>query len=243
MDEVQPLSRLAALEMSAALRGLGTNGTTMEDIASRLIRVLYEDLRDVHGGGSICALVRLFKTIRYGDLPSTLQDFARQVVNQPNIAPETRCLTLLASAGDEPAWNSRHTSVGHQAIPLASEEMVLQSPMIAQLMTQFGVDLRAILAPVSNVILAKETSTYNIFHVPDALHSPHVPVQDEFVVRYGIASVVGFGGPLTEGDLFAIILFSKTHLSVETASLFNSIALSAKLALLAVTDKPIFTQE
>ena len=49
--------------------------------------------------------------------------------------------TLLATAGDEPEWNSRHTSRGHAAIPLPSARIVERFPMIAQLIRQLGFDV------------------------------------------------------------------------------------------------------
>lgn len=48
--------------------------------------------------------------------------------------------------------------------------------------------------------------TYGVFHVAEARESAYVPAQADFVVPYGIRSVVGFGGPLATGDLFAVIL-------------------------------------
>ena len=52
-----------------------------------------------------------------------------------------KCLTLLASTGDEPEWRDRHRSRGHQAIPLPSADIVEQAPMVAQLINQLGVPL------------------------------------------------------------------------------------------------------
>jgi two-component system NtrC family sensor kinase len=242
MEEPHPLSRRAVLEVAAALREMPANASSAEVVAQRMVRHLYDHLRDANNGERICALARLFMTIRFGSLPPSLQTFGQSITGEPSIPISTRCLTLLASAGDEPAWDSRHTSVGHQAIPLTSREMVSQSPMISQLLTQFGVDVDAVVTPDARLMLPAETPTYNIFHVPEAKQSPHVPAQDAFVIPYRITSVVGFGGPLTDGNLFTIILFSKTRLTVDTVSLFHGIALSAKLALLAVADKPVFVK-
>lgn len=241
MPQTQAISRLAALEIRTALRGLGTGAETMEEVAGRLVNYLYLHLRDAAAGRQICALVRLFKTHAFGHLPPDVQRRA-QLHGVEAVMPDTRCLTLLASAGDEPAWNSRQASVGHQAIPLVSREIVLQSPMISQLLTQFGLDIGTVIASDSLLLHHDEASTYNVFHVPDAVDSPYVPVQENFVVPYGIKSVLGFGGPLTGGDLFAIIVFSKLQLSAETVEMFNGIALSAKLALLSVAEKPVFRE-
>jgi hypothetical protein len=240
MTEEVRLSRRVVVELGGALRGMATNATSMEEAAGRMVRHMYDRLRDPQTQQPLCALVRLFKTHRYQYLPHSLQVFAQHMAGGQPIAAETRCLTLLATAGDVPAWNSRETSVGHQAIPLTSEEMVKQSPMIAQLLHQFGLDPRDVISPETDSMQHTRTDTYGIFHVARAAESDYVPAQDAFVQPYGIASVLGFGGPLTAGDLFAMILFCKSPLSMETASEFPSIALSAKLALLSLTEAPLF---
>lgn len=45
-------------------------------------------------------------------------------------------------------------------------------------------------------------------------------------------SVLGCGGQLPDGNLFAIIAFSRVTISRETAETFKPLALAAKLALL-----------
>jgi hypothetical protein len=222
---------------------MAKNAASMEETAMRMVRHVYGYLRDPQTQQPLCALVRLFKTHPFQHLPASLQTFARTMAGQQPILAQTRCLTLLASAGDVPAWNSRHTSVGHQAIPLTSEEMVLQSPMIAQLLRQFGLDPRDVVSPVPGSMRQTTTDIYRIFHVAHAAQSAYLPAQDHFVQPYGIASVLGFGGPLTEGDLFAMILFFKAPLSEETVSEFPSIALSVKLALLSLTEAAVFAPE
>ena len=243
MAEGAILSRRAVLRLGAEVRDTATDAGSMEEVAQRIVRLLYAGLRDPVTDAPLCALARLFKTHAYQHLPLSLQAFARGMAGHRPIAAETPCLTLLATAGDLPDWNSRHLSTGHQAIPLTSEEMVLRSPMIAQLLLQFGLEPRDVLAAHDNLLLPTRTDTYHIFHIPQAALSPHVPAQETFVLPYGIASVVGFGGPLASGELFAIVLFTKTPVSEETASLFSSIALSAKLALLSLAPTAVFNPE
>ena len=54
-----------------------------------------------------------------------------------------------------------------------------------------------------------EPKTYNVFHVPEAFDNPLIPAQEDFVLPYRIKSVLGFGGLLPSGDIFAVILFLK----------------------------------
>ena len=62
----------------------------------------------------------------------------------------------------------------------------------------------------------------------------------EFVVPFGIKSVLGFGGVLPPGDLFAVIMFSRVPVPRETADLFRNLALSVKLAILPFSRGPVF---
>ncbi len=139
--------------------------------------------------------------------------------------------TMLATAGENPAWNSRANSDGHRAIPLASAEFVGQIPMIAQLISQFGIEMGSVLSPDPSVIGDLERRSYNTFYIADAVGSPYIPAQDEFVVPYGVKSVLGFGGVLSSGELFVVVLFSKVSIPRETADAFRDLAASAKEAV------------
>src|SRR5205807_7868251 len=68
---------------------------------------------------------------------------------------------------------------------------------------------------------------------------PFVPVQREFVIPYGVRSVLGFGSLLPSGNLFVVVLFTKVFLSRSTADLFKPLALSTRLALLPFDGAPI----
>jgi hypothetical protein len=240
MPDRVSFSRLAAVTISANVREVAAGARSMEEAAGRIIRYLYDHILDERGN-RYCTLVRLFKTHRYDHLEPELARVARSA-GGPEPAPETRCLVLLATAGQEPAWNSRHTSAGHRAIPLTTQEVVAQSPMIARLIQQFGLDVQALVNAESQLLMDPAPRTYNLFHVAEASGSPYVPAQETFVKPYGVRSVVGFGGPLPR-DLFAVILFSRVAIDAETASLFRSIALSITLALLPYAAYPTFHSE
>jgi hypothetical protein len=145
--------------------------------------------------------------------------------------PEMKCLVLLASAGDDPAWNDRRRSRGHQAIPLASTEVVEKAPMIAQLVRELGLDLDQVVAPRPEVIRGLEGKTYNVFHVETAQGSPYIPAQDDFVRAWRVRSVVGCGGVLLTGDLYSLILFSRAAIPRDSADRFRNIALDLKLVI------------
>jgi hypothetical protein len=227
-------------ECSARLRGLGAGASSMEVAAQRIVRHLFDAVRDGQTGERACALVRFYKTHALGDLPPDLQAFAKGLQRGVELTPNTPCLTLLASAGEVPEWNDRCASRGHRAIPLPSPEVLLQLPMVAQLVKQLGLDVAAVVQPDAQLIVDLQQRTFNVFYVPEALGSPHIPAQQDFVVPHQIRSVVGFGGVLPGGELYACILFSHSFIPSSTADLFKPLALSAKLAVMPFVDGPVF---
>lgn len=212
------------------ITGAAKGARSMEAFATTLVRDLHTQLVDPATGQPSCALIRFYKTHSYDRLVPDLQAIARARTELPSLAG-VKCLTLLATAGDQPAWNDRHASVGHKVIPLPSEAMVNQLPMISQMFRQFGLKLQTLLNSDPKVLLGLEHRTYDVFYVPDALGSPYIPAQQEFVIPYGIKSVVGFGGVLPYGEFFAAILFSKVLVPPSTTKHFESLALGLKLAL------------
>jgi hypothetical protein len=225
-----PLRDLTAC--SAALRRMSAGAANLEDAAQALVQHLYEELRDGRENNRICVLARFFVTRPFARLDPEQQDCARQLLSGEPALPSMKCLVLMGTAGVQPQWNDRRTSAGHRAIPLASEAMVQRSPMISQLVSQFGLEACTLIAPDPRLLVDLEQRSYNVFHVMEALHSPYVPAQGDFVAPFGIRSVVGFGGLLPSGNLFAVILFTRIPIPRETADLFRPLALSVKLAIL-----------
>jgi hypothetical protein len=216
---------------AAAFRKAATDSTTMENAATEVVRYLYENLVDSASKRKACALVRLYKTHTYGELTPELQRFADGVLGHKLQSTQTKCLTLLATVGEKPEWNSRQHSRAHQAIPLPTADFVSKIPMIARLINQFGLDINAVIRPDPNLLADLERRTYNAFHVPEAVGSPYIPAQKDFVLAYKVRSVLGFGGILGPGDLYAVILFSRVPIERKTSELFTAVALDLKLSL------------
>ena len=68
--------------------------------------------------------------------------------------------------------------------------------------------------------------------MPGAKGSPFLPAQEEFVIPFGIESVLGFDGVLPSKEFFTVIRFSKQKISRERAELCKPLAKSVTLALL-----------
>ena len=224
---------------SSALRTLSAGATGMDHTAHRLVNYLYEHLVDGDTGKPACALVRLFTTQAYRDLSIAHQAFAQKVLGAETAAPDMACLTLSATAGERPEWNHTDRSQRYKAIPLVSGEFVTQFPMFSQLFIQLGINIDATWRSRPELLVDEDEHTFNVFYVADAIGSPFVPVQQEFVIPYGVRSVLGFGGLLPSGNLFVVVLFTKVYLSRTTADLFKPLALSARLALLPFDGPPI----
>lgn len=225
-----------------ALRNTNSGAKSLEEVANRIVRYLYENCIDQQTGKPACALVRFFKIHPYGELGGELQASAREIVKGRSIMNANKCLTLLATAGDEPQWNTRAGSTGHKAIPLVDEDFVKRAPMISRLIQQFGLEINRVLEPIPSLLIESERKIHNtfIFFVPEALGSEHIPAQAEFVIPYKIRSVLGFGGLLPSGDLFTIILFSKTKIPQETANSFKWVSAYVWAAAAAFDREAVF---
>lgn len=219
-------------ECGKILRNIGKGAKNMEEVANRIVHYLYNNLIDGESGNRASSLVRFFKTHTYEKLDDELQNFSRSMLGDYSIFPDMKCLTLLATDGENPEWNSRKTSKGHKAIPLPSEQSVQQIPMIRTLILQLGLSISMIVKPDPKLLLDSGQNTYNVFHVSEATDSLHIPAQKEFVIPYGIKSVLGFGGVLPSGDLFAVIMFLKFPVSKEVANFFKTLSLNIKIAVL-----------
>jgi hypothetical protein len=230
------------IDVGRRLREPGLRHASMEEAASQVVNLFRDCFRaaDDPAAAPNCALVRCFKTHPYNDLPPDLRRKADELLQGRPPLPGMQCLTLLASRGELPAWNSRQGSVAHQAIPLPTVEMVSQAPMIAQLVLQLGMKIEHVVTPTPQRV--RPQPTFDVFHVESALGSAQVPDQEGFVRRFGVQSVLGFGGLLPAGELFAIILFARVTISPATAALFRTLALGVKLALLPYSGKRVFAE-
>lgn len=212
----------------------------MEEAADRIVSYLYDNFVDTGTGEKNCVLVRFFKTHPYNELDTELQEFAGEIMDGPPDSPEMKCLVLLASTGEKPEWQSRKNSRGHKAIPLPNVHFIETFPMFGQLIHQMGLEMKTVLRPDLSVLQDMAKTTYSVFSIPDAVGSQYAPVQEDFILPYGIRSIIGFGGILPSGNLFVIIIFSRETVSRQIADLFSSLALSVKIAILPFDGRIIF---
>ena len=223
------------------IRSLGRYAKSMEDVANEVVNYFFENYVDKHTGERSCVLVRMFKTHNVDELPSDLQKFAENMLHKKTKSRSYKCLTLLGTTGVEDSWRDRRNSVEHQAIPLPSKEVLNQIPMMRNLVKQMGLDVETVINPDPELLTDLSQNTYNVFHVPDAVNSPYVPAQDDFIKKYGVKSVLGFGSILPSGNVFTLIIFTKVKVGRKAANLFNSLALNVKMLIMPFEDK-VFSQ-
>jgi hypothetical protein len=217
------------------LRQLGEGAQSMEEAATRITNYLYLNLVDKQTQKNACALVRLFKTHSYKALPSELQRLVKEKIN--TVTAQMKSFVLLGTKGDRNEWNSRKLSSGHKAIPLPSEEVANKIPMMRNMIKHLGLEVNTVINPDPKIIIDLAQKTFNVFYVPEALDSPYIPAQQDFVIPCGIKSVLGFGGVLPDGDVYVVIMFSKVHILPEVTEFFKPLALNVKLVLLPYLDR------
>lgn len=243
MPEIHSIAHFTLEDMALLMRALrhcGADSQDMETAAKRIVRHFRERFRNPDNGSCELPLVRFYKVHEYGKLPEDLRLYARSMFPAIDLVPSTRCLVLLATAGEHPDWNARRQSRGHQVLPLLSIETVKQMPMVYTAISQLGIEVADVISPHEEFVVSRDTRSYNVFYVPEALGSPYIPVQDDFVKAYGIRSVLGFGGILPSASLFVVILFSNQLIPVETAQVFKSLAMSVKVAVVPFDEVAVF---
>ena len=225
---------------SLVLRQLGRNAASMEASSQKIVKYIYQHFCNSQTGENTCALVRMFKTHPYGKLEDSLQQSVRCLMNSNAPAADMKCWTLLAAAGAEPHWNSRHTAAENIAIPLVSTELVDEMPAISETIKQFGLDIPTVIGIDPERFRQLEPAVLNIFHVSEAKGSPLIPEQDSLIIPYNIKSVLVFGGLLESGSLFSVVMFLKVEIPESTAEMFKYLALSVKTALLLSDEEVVF---
>jgi hypothetical protein len=219
-------------ECASELHKLGAGASSTQDVAQRMASYLYQQLGNDQTGRQDCALVRCFLTRAYRDLDPKSQDCARRALACGPGSLDMTCLTLFGTAGEKPEWNDRHRSRRYRSIPLADKQALSQFPMVSQLLQQLGVDFTSKIQPKPDLLVEQTEHTLDIFHVAEAKGSPFLPAQKEFVIPFGIESVLGFGGVLPSNEFFVVILFSRVRISRETVELLKLLAMSVESALL-----------
>ena len=225
---------LCGAALARAVQGM----TSLEQAAAIVTRNLREMLWDEGSDRPAAVLCRFYRTIDIGQLEPELQDILR-AASESDLEDSTKCLTLMGSAGDEPSWNSRQESVGHRAIPLSDPAAVRRLPMVARMVQDLGMSIESVVAGKLPAGDGQSLEEGRVFYVAEAVGSAVVPAQD-FVRTHGVKSIIGFGGVLESGDIWAVILFTRVAVKPEVARLFRLLGSDVRVALRLLLQKRFF---
>jgi hypothetical protein len=152
----------------------------------------------------------------------------------------------MGTRGIRPEWNDRMTSRAHVGIPLASAEFIDEIPMIARLLSQFGLSIVGMEDGAAQVVRSVVGNLSGMFYVEDARTEKDdqgrlvISAQD-FVAEHGVRTVFGFGGAyLLERSYVAVILFARETLSAEQARELAPLSSALKAATMRIVDQGRF---
>lgn len=196
------------------------------------------------------ALVRVFGTIPYAELPAANQEGVRSLLRDRGIRsvlpPATPVLSLMGTRGRLPEWNDRAQSRGHGGIPLASAEFVGEIPMISRLLSEFGLAIVGMDDGGARIVRSKVGNLSAMFYVADARTATDergrliISAQD-FVAEHDVRTVFGFGGAyMLERSYVAVILFATEHVEAEHARELAPLSSALKAATMRLVDQGRF---
>jgi hypothetical protein len=152
----------------------------------------------------------------------------------------------MGTSGARPEWNDRTASRGHLGIPLASAEFVGAIPMIARLLSEFGLDIVGLGEGGATIVRSKVGNLSAMFYVADARTETDdqgrliISAQD-FVAEHGVRTVFGFGGAyMLERSYVAVILFAREAVEPERARELAPLSSALKAATLRLVDQGRF---
>jgi hypothetical protein len=212
-------------QMWATLEPAVATAGALQPAGQRFADALYETFADT------VALVRVFATVELRQLPAADRDFVDAFATARNARERmddgTSVLSLMGTRGVEPAWNDRMRSEGHLGVPLVSSDFVDGIPMIARLLREIGFQPHwSATGHKAGLVMKTLANVNGVFFVDDArsarddLGRRIIPAQD-FVERYRVRSVFGFGGSYLSGTTFVTaIVFASRPLLRSQAMIF-----------------------
>lgn len=177
---------------------------SFEAVSNAIVTQLYKDFL-TEDGNRLFELVRIFKMVDETELPPE---------GQQDVPQSPQWLSLVATVGSQPAWNNRLDSAGHRLLPANAFE----TPMLKATFEQIGLN------NVNRDFVREVGFMANYFHVEKADGSPYIVVQDEFVKRYGIESVVGIGSPFKDGSMYVMLGFASSPITKANAQKFAKLS-------------------
>jgi hypothetical protein len=195
-------------------------------------------------------LVRVFATVPFGELPAANREFVRALLRARRVeAPlpaGTPVLSLMGTRGLREDWNDRMNSRAHVGIPLSSAAFVDEIPMIARLLSEFGLTIVGLDDGGARIVRSVVGNLSGMFYVADARTETDaqgrlvISAQD-FVAEHGVRTVFGFGGAyMLERSYVAVILFARETVPAEHARELAPLSSALKAATMRIVDQGRF---
>jgi hypothetical protein len=210
-------------ELRGRLEASATSASVLEDAAQETVNALREHFADS------VTLARAFVTVPFSELPSSNQQFVRNLASDaPELGPATPVLSLVGSSGSQANWCDRRKSEGHVGIPLVSSSFVGAIPMISRLLKELGIPLNRVDTWDSDIIIKTIGRSAGVFYVSDAANSVDqegrkVIAAQDFVAEHSIKSVFGFGGAYLDGKILVIVLFCQEFVDRSSAEQLSTL--------------------
>jgi len=180
------------------------------------------------------ALVRVYATVPFGQLPAARRTFVDKLAQEKGIRDqlrdETLVLSLLGTRGEGAGWSRAQESQGHLGIPLVSRDFVDAIPMVSGLLKELGVPLDWVTGSHTEIQTRNVGKVIGLFYVRDAAadldqRGRKIITAQDFVATHSIKTVFGFGSAyLMTTTLLAVILFSHEELEKQQAQRFSYLA-------------------
>lgn len=203
---------------------VGRGKPTLEAAARAYSALLYEEFKES------VVLSRLFATVPKRDLPASRAKFVDALARSAGVADTiddtTLVLSLLGTAGSEPEWSDVTKSRGHVGIPLVSAAFVDAIPMVSRLLHQLGAGVDWIDRKDTSIVARALGLVGGVFFVQDAAsevdaQNRKVIAAQDFVAKYGVQSVFGFGGGYAGTQVFVVsITFLRDQIDKAVAERF-----------------------
>jgi hypothetical protein len=202
----------------------GENEPSYEAAAQDMLYEIYHEFVDDQQA-PLFALLRTFRLCQHANLPPE----ARRTL-LPSWGEHW--LALVATIGQDAAWNDREKSEHHGVIPAGDFSSPMLKAAFEQINLEPGESKASIPASEHMVMLQEAISPIHYFYVEKALDNPYIVEQDDFVKPYGIQSVLGIGCPFVSGSFHMTLFFSKVPLENSDVRLLMQLApfISALLA-------------
>ena len=213
----------------------------LEDVAQEYTNTLYNGLSE-----SI-ALVRIFLTVPFAELPNENKQFVQHLVGTAGLTEKlttnTPVLSLVGTSGGNPEWNDRKNSKGHVGIPLLSASFIDSIPMMSRMLNQFGAGFDWVDSDDSKFVQAKVGSFAGSFYVRDAKNETDnqgrkIIAAQDFVNKNNIKTVFGFGGAyLGSKTFFTVIVFLHETVDEKVVEWFKPQASKFKAATMKMVNQ------